>query len=148
MLILRHEEVSQPCLWFLAALVSVHLTLSHKNHVGGVQQWCNYSDFLKPVLWILTSFLIHFSRQARSQARSPGLWKTSQRKGENIVALLKEPIPFLSKKKHGGDPENEPQGAVGHLYRAFEVSFLSSGTPGHLVCLPKPTAFDKQLGVL
>lgn len=55
-------------------------------------------------------------------------------------------------KKDGGNQENGLKGvkvsAVGQLYKAFEVSLLSSGNPGHLVCLPKPTAPDKLLGVL
>lgn len=124
----------------------MHLLLSHKNQVG-VQQWYNYSDFLKPVLWILTSFwsILAGKQHAKLEARGYG---RQLRKGENTVALLEEPFPFLSKKKDGEDMENGKQGAVGHLYRAFGVYFLSKGTLGHLASLPKPTAFDKLLGVL
>lgn len=61
-------------------------------------------------------------------------------------------LPILSEKKDGGNQENGLKGvkvsAVGQLCTAFEVSLLSSGIPGHLVCLPKPTASDKLLGEL
>ena len=58
----------------------------------------------------------------------------------------------MSEEKDGGYQENGLKGVkisvVGQLCAAFEVSLLSSGNPGHLVCLPKPTASDKLLGEL